>query len=354
MTELKESVRYYDIGVLTAYEQNQHGHVNTSYAIQTVAEGQTRRYFVRKYQPQTQKAEIIFEHSIIKHLLEKNFGLVARVLRTREDPTYVQAGHGGRFYAIFDFLPGDDKYTWVNPLCSRQELQNAAAVLARFHHAVADLQPQGQRRQAPITVLLPSIADNVAQRIQQAVRQGSRQVGNTVFDAYLKTLDDIPSSIRRTLRALARQHIKRQVIHCDYHPGNLKFQGNRVTGLFDFDWSKIDARCFDVALALVYFCAAWHKDGRLELERAATFSNAYQSAAPHPLNATELQILPHMICAGNFYVLHWTISDFYSNLAGQANPHEYLLYLQHNTRLARWLQANWNALEEMANEIKNP
>lgn len=353
LAELAAIIAHYDIGELTACERDRRGYVNTSYAIQTTAEGQSKRYFLRQYKQEITEAEIVFEHSIINHLLEKNFGLAARVLRTRAGQTYVWQD---AFYAVFDFLPGDDKYTWVNPLCSDQELQNAAVILARFHHAVADLQPQGRRRQPPIVDLLPSIAQNAAQRIQQAVRQGSRQAGSTVFDVYLKTLNDIPGSIQNTLRALEQRdcpEMIRQVIHGDYHPGNLKFQGDRVTGVFDFDWSKIDVRCFDVALAVMYFCAVWHRDGRLDLERAATFLNAYQ-AALYPLNDAELQCLPHMICAGNFYVLHWTIGDFYSNLAGIEDPHEYLRYLQHNARLARWLRANWNALEEMTHEIKNP
>ncbi len=58
-----------------------------------------------------------------------------------------------------------------------------------------------------------------------------------------------------------------------------------------------------------------------------------------------------MIRAGNFCVTYWTISDFYSNIARVEDPHEYLIYLQHNARLARW-QANWNALEEMTIEVK--
>lgn len=46
-------------------------------------------------------------------------------------------------------------------------------------------------------------------------------------------------------------------IHGDYHQGNLKYQDSRVIGVFDFEWSKIDFRLFDLALPLVYFCACW-------------------------------------------------------------------------------------------------
>jgi homoserine kinase type II len=47
-------------------------------------------------------------------------------------------------------------------------------------------------------------------------------------------------------------------IHCDYHPGNLKFNDDKGLGIFDFDWSKIDYRLLDVALCRVYFTSLWN------------------------------------------------------------------------------------------------
>jgi homoserine kinase type II len=68
------------------------------------------------------------------------------------------------------------------------------------------------------------------------------------------------------------------VIHCDFHPGNLKISAEEIVGLFDFDWSKIDLRCFDVALAGWYFFTSWRGelDGALRLAEFRTFLNTYQ------------------------------------------------------------------------------
>ena len=88
-------------------------------------------------------------------------------------------------------------------------------------------------------------------------------------------------------------------IHCDFHPGNLKYENNRVVGIFDFDWSKIDLRLFDVCMAVDYFCCSWDEknDGDLRLEKAALFLNAYQDQLHQtdgmkPLNAVEIKNLP--------------------------------------------------------------
>jgi len=351
--------KHYEIGDLVNYEQLHSGYVNISYIIETVIKGRKNKYFLRRYKKGIREEEVEFEHSVIKHLVKKEFNLVARVINTRDGKTFVKQFEDGDdedkdvFYAVFDFLPGEDKYTWFNPACSDEELQNAAAVLAQFHDAVSDLSPEGKRYEPKIIDLLPGIAENVEKYAKRA--------GKTEFDAYLlENLDPILRTINRTLRAISKREYKQlvhQVIHCDYHPGNLKFQNGKITGLFDFDWSKVDARCFDVALAITYFCITWkgQKDGDLQLNKAAAFLNAYQntlrgthshshSRGAGLLSDTELKYLPHLISASNIYVLNWAIVDFYGN---EVDPHKYLVYLQHSVHIMRWLENedNWANLE---------
>jgi homoserine kinase type II len=330
--------RHYEIGELVDCEQLHLGYVNISYIIETVINDRKNKYFLRRYKKGIREEEVEFEHSVINHLVKKEFNLVARVINTRDGKTFVRQFEDGDdegkdvFYAVFDFLPGEDKYTWFNPACSDEELQNAAAVLAQFHDAVSDLSPEGKRHEPKIIDLLPRIAENV--------------------DRYAKR------AINRTLHAISDREYKQlvhQVIHCDYHPGNLKFQNGKITGLFDFDWSKVDARCFDVALAITYFCTTWEgqKDGDLQLNKAAAFLDDYQntlrgshshSQGVGPLSDTELEYLPHLISASNIYVLNWAIVDFYGN---EVDPHKYLVYLQHCVHIMRWLEKedNWANLE---------
>ena len=350
VSRLGDFTEHYDVGEFCDCEQLHLGYVNTSYIVWTRVDGEKKKYFLRKYKRGIEAKEIEFEHSIINHLVNKGFALVASVIPARDGQTYVERFEGGEgaFYALFCFLPGEDRYTWVNPACGHSELAGAARVLARFHDAVFDLSPQGKRYEPRIVDLLPAIAAN-------AQKCASRAKG-TVFDAYLlENLAALEKNIQRTARALSGQackQIPRQVIHCDYHPGNLKFQGGDITGLFDFDWSKIDARCFDVALAMTYFCARWpgEEQGALDLGKVAVFLRAYQDALkgtrePGPLSEVELTCLPHMMSASNLYVLNWTVEDFY---AQEADPNEYLIFLRHGVHLIRWLEneGNWSELKD--------
>ncbi len=333
-TELKEILEQYDLGELVDLERDKRGTVNTSFAIQTVRGDKPAKYFLRMYKKGIREAEIQFEHSLIDHLVRAKSPPVARIFRTRQGKTYLRR-FDGAFFAIFEFLPDEDRYTWVSPHCSGEELANSAIVLAQFHNAVSGFKPEGQRNEPKIVELLPQIASNIATCPERSK--------HTAFDAcLLEHLDMLLRDIDVTLAKLSEPgalELPQLIIHCDYHPGNLKFRGSQVTGLFDFDWSKVDARCFDVALALWYFCTNWgeQRDGELRLQDVKTFLVAYQgylqSHIARPLSPVEGKYLPHMINASNLYVLNWAISDYYQK---DNDPQEYLTYLRHNLNFTRW------------------
>ena len=332
-----EVLGHYDLGELAEFERNERGFVNTSFAIQTLAGGVMTKRFFRKYKVGVKEEELLFEHSVVERLVAHGSPPVARIARTREGKSFVMRTEGDDrvFYAIFDYLPGDDRYTWVAPRCTRSELVSAAQVLAQFHSAVSNLKPAGQRAEARIADLLPLLSLYVEECL-------SRSKG-AAFDTYLcKHQALIQEGITRMLGVLNEPEVRelpQLVVHCDYHPGNLKFEGEQVSGLFDFDWSKIDTRCFDVGLALWYFTAAWEgeRDGELRIDELETFLEAYQKAQSSlpgigPLSETELKYLPDMIAAGNLYVLNWTIQDYYHK---EVDPQEYLVFLRHGVNFIK-------------------
>jgi homoserine kinase type II len=353
-SELHEILSRYDLGELVEAEKNERGYVNTSFAIQTVKNGVRSRYFLRKYKAGIQLEELVFEHSLINHLVTAGSPPVAKLHRTRKGATFVHRLAGkddrtGVYYAIFDFLPGEDRYTWVAPRCTQEEVKNSAIALARFHQAVSQFAPQGRRAEPRILDLLPVIAQNLASCPDKSK--------NTIFDAYLlKHYDLVQEDIANTLAALSHaecQDMPQIVVHCDYHPGNLMFRGGEITGLFDFDWSKVDFRCFDVALATWYFFDTWEEphNGQLRLDEVRTFLSTYQETlSDHPtlgpLSEVELNTLPTMFQAANLYVLNWTVFDYYQK---EVNPEEYLIYLRHGIKSIEWFSdpVNRIRLEEL-------
>jgi len=334
VVEVKEILTHFDVGKLITIEPNQRGFCNTSFNIVTEKDGQKEKRFFRKYKQSIQEEELLFEHSLIEHLVLHRDLPVARLSQTKDGRTYTKRRGSkdyplNNFYALFDFLPGEDRYTWVNPHCTHSELKNIARIFALFHSAVSDFQPKAKRFEPKILELLSNLNNEI--------EQNPGKSKNTIFDETLRRSQNaIQVNIQTILHKLHEAEalqMPQTVIHCDFHPGNLRFQRDSVSGLFDFDWSKVDFRCFDVGLALWYFFTEWEgsQDGELRSGEANFFLKEYQNAINQlpgigPLNSIELEFLPLMISAGNFYILNWTLLDYYSK---EVDPVEYLKYLDH-------------------------
>jgi homoserine kinase type II len=340
--ELNAVLDHYDLGDLHETEKDQRGTVNTSYVIDLQKDGLPARYFLRRYKAEIHREEIVFEHALIDHLSARGNCPVARVHRTRDGASFIELDVAGRaYYAIFDYLPGEDRYTWVNPRCTSHELQAAGTLLAQFHSDAATLKAPGQRAEAKIVDLLPVIGEAWSQCL-------ARPEENVFTRCAARSDRLIRRSLAESGSALARAEdgLPEVIIHSDYHPGNLRFLGEEISGLVDFDWAKVDLRVFDVALAVWYFCVSWQgrADGRLRLGAARSFLTAYQTrlmrkAEIPPLSRAELAALPRLLLASNLYVLYWGLRDY---LGKSVDPPEYLVYLRHSIGSARWFREGSN------------
>ncbi len=237
----------------------------------------------------------------------------------------------------------------MNPRCNEEDLKQSAKTLARYHNAIFDYKSEGESRN-------PGILDLLI-KMPQIFTSYADNSGSTDFDLYLlNNLLSLLDSIEQRVREINEEeysNLLKLVIHGDFHPGNLKYKDNEVSGLFDFDWANLDFRSFDVGLAIMYYCTAWEgdQDGNLDLDQAASFLKTYQKTLKElsglePMKEPELDFLPHMISASNIFILNWTISDFYSK---NADPSEYLMFLKHGIRGVNWFrnEENWYKLKEM-------
>ena len=88
------------------------------------------------------------------------------------------------------------------------------------------------------------------------------------------------------------------VIHGDLHPGNLRVQGDRVVGLFDFDYLSVQARLRDVADVMIFFAAnrarTFNPDDIRSLVQPFILdpSRCAELLRAHPLTDDERRLLP--------------------------------------------------------------
>ncbi|MGB9792479.1 MAG: phosphotransferase [Thermacetogeniaceae bacterium] len=343
----------YDLGKVVDVYEIFGGYVNRSFGIYTEKDGQRHEYFVRKYKKDIQEKEIIFEHKLITYAIENGFDIAAGIYKTKDGRTYVKVKEGDedRYFAVYRYLPGEDKYTWIENQLTDEEYASSAEVLATYHNSVRDFDPEGFER------VEPKIMDLIPMLPPLFKEYASADLNNWFHSYYLRKLDSIIEACNR-IRIPAEDLAKMPYIpiHCDFHPGNEKFQDGKVVGLFDFDWSKIDLRLFEIGLGLVYFCSSWvdELDGTLMMRESEIFLRAYQQklrqlGGLEPLNDVEKKYLDVMLDAGNMYLIYWCLRTYYADPT--LNEYEYQFYLAHQVKLMNWIDAHRDEIREMAERI---
>ncbi|MDO9403870.1 MAG: homoserine kinase [Polaromonas sp.] len=114
--------------------------------------------------------------------------------------------------------------------------------------------------------------------------------------------------------------LPRGPIHADLFRDNVMFDGEQLTGFFDFYFAGCDAFVFDIGVCLNDWCIDL-ESGRHDAARAAAFLDAYQDV--RPLTVAERTLLPAMQRAGALRFWISRLWDFHlPREAAVLKPHD--------------------------------
>ncbi|WP_312843214.1 homoserine kinase [Diaphorobacter nitroreducens] len=188
---------------------------------------------------------------------------------------------------------------------SPQEAHCAAVgtMLARMHLAAS-----GYERQQPnlrglpwwnetVPVVLPHIGAEPAALLQSELAYQNHVAASSAYAA-----------------------LPRGPIHADLFRDNVMFEGEELTGLFDFYFAGVDTFLFDLAVCLNDWCIDL-PTGAHAAPHAQAMIDAYQ--AVRPLTAHERTLLPAMLRAGALRFWISRLWDFYlPREAAMLKPHD--------------------------------
>ena len=279
-----------NLGSLTALRGIEGGIENTNY-FATTDQGE---YVLTLFERLTQ-AQLPFYLHLMKHLAER--GILV------PDPAANRDGD------ILHTMCGKPAAV-VNKLAGHSQLQpqavHCAAVgdmLARMHLAGADY-----NRSQPNLRGLPWWNDTVP-----------------VVLPYLTPAQDalIRSELafqNHTAASSAYAALPRGPVHADLFRDNVMFDGEQLTGFFDFYFAGVDTWLFDLAVCLNDWCIDL-PTGQHVADRAQAMIAAYQSV--RPLSAAERQLLPAMLRAGALRFWVSRLWDFHlPREASMLTPHD--------------------------------
>jgi Ser/Thr protein kinase RdoA (MazF antagonist) len=272
----------YDIGVIESVRPFKRG---SGRAPKVVIKTDRGRYLLKRRAagPQT-PVRVAFSHAIQSHLSARKFPLPL-LITTRTDQSTILL-LDGHTYELFEFIAGD------NYDLSLDATADAGRALGLFHrllvrfHASSYSPAVGSYHNAPG---LRRHLDAIASRLHESERA-------TV--AYLADAYDAAAS---SVEAAGIARWPHQIIHGDWHPGNMLFKGSRVAAVIDYDTARLGPRAVDLANGALQFSITMrgqdprHWPEALDEGRLKRFCRGYETVRDCVISVAELRALPWLM-----------------------------------------------------------
>jgi Ser/Thr protein kinase RdoA (MazF antagonist) len=243
--ELVTVLSHYEIGVIHELKPLLKGSRRTPKMIVTTEKGK----FLLKRRPKGKDnlRRLAFSHAVQAHLTDRNFPL-AHLLSTRnEKNTLLQLDN--HIYEFFEFVTGA-RYDG-----STEATIDAGLHLAKFHEYLADF------------VYQPPLGDGLRQMSLKGsfhdatnVRRHLKTIGGKEITfqekELLKTAEILMTLYNSScvrVNELGFDSRTEQVVHGDWHPGNMLFEKSRLIAVIDFDSVKGAPPITDLANGMLQF-----------------------------------------------------------------------------------------------------
>lgn len=328
--ELARVLSHYDIGIIHELKPLSSGNRSAPKAVVISERGK----FLLKRRPRGKDDlyRVAFAHAVQLHLKEKGFPATSLTATNDENNTILQLDN--HIYELFQFVSG------LRYDGSRQATIDAGRQMARFHANLADfdyefLKPLkgGFHGSATVRNHLKTVGSNK--------KTGGRGMSGTA-DALMKLYNS--AAVR--VNELGYDDWPQQIIHGDWHPGNMLFNGIKIAAVLDFDSVRIAPLVTDVANGILQFSivggrpnpADW--PAYLDEERLVYFMDGYRQV--RRLNAGELKSLVSLMIETiiSEAVLPVAATGFFGNMSGDG-------FLKMIRRKAEWIDANHDNLSKM-------
>jgi homoserine kinase type II len=250
--ELEQAAREWGLGPLQTVLGMPEGSINTLYRLET-ADG----WYVLRLSEVQNDAGVDYETRLLSFLDANRYPAVKLVPRP-DGRLFAQVG--GRPACVFAWAAGDEVRAWA---LTPEQAQESGRLLARLH-----LLTEAFDGRQPSRYDTAFVRGAVASLSHEAVRPG-RSNDSELWDA-LPLLEAEAGELERLPAA------PEGTIHADWFPDNLRFAGNRISCVLDWEMACRGPFVLDLATALHAGC---YDNGYVQA-RAASLVAGYQSLRP--------------------------------------------------------------------------
>ncbi|MBI5725290.1 MAG: phosphotransferase [Planctomycetes bacterium] len=285
--ELANCLANYDIGNITRITEFGKGSRKSP---KVIIESDKGKYlFKRRVRAMDDLAKVAFTHQIQVHLAAEGFPL-PHLVGTYDDNNSMLVADDS-VYEMFEYTTGGP-YDG-----SLESTHDSGRILGLFHKLLENFECEYKP---------PTGSYHDANAIRQAVKSCAGNIppaarpAKEVLLATSKFVDETYSRCAEQINALGFDDWGMQIVHGDWHPGNMMFKDRRVVAVIDYDSARLQQRVIDFANGALQFAilgggedpATWPQ--HLDENRFRSWMKGYDSV--NVISVAEMKAVPFLMC----------------------------------------------------------
>jgi len=327
--ELARVLSHYDIGVIHEVKPLSAGNRRAPKMIVLSEQGK----FLLKRRPKGKDDpyRVAFSHAVQTCLAAKAFPVASLIATCDEKNTILQLDN--HIYEFFKFVTGS-RYDGIT-----ESTIDAGRQLAKFHRYLADFACQWKPLKGSFH------GSTTVRRHLKTLRSDKVNEPNGKLQNIAEALMSLYNASSVSVSSLGFDSWPEQVVHGDWHPGNMLFSNRRLTAVLDFDSVKIAPAVTDLANGMLQFSIVGNRPNPadwpdyLDQAKLVQFLDGYREVVDldkDKLNSLIDLMIETIIAEA---VLPVATTGSFGNLSG-------LDFLKMICRKANWLDKNREKLTE--------
>ncbi len=285
--ELAIALSHYDLGIIKSVREFPRGSRRSPKLILDCDRG--RLLFKRRARGKDNLKKVAFTHQVQLHLVGESFPL-PHLIGTRPDNNSMLV-LDEHIYELFEYIQGGP-YDG-----SLDATSDAGRILALYHKLLVAFQSEYTPAKGSYHGT-EAIREVVGKTVQSIPIKGRPQP--EVLNGTVRFLEEAYQSSAEGANQLGLNDWPLQIVHGDWHPGNMLFRDNHVVAVIDYDSARLQQRVIDLANGALQFSITGGSENPaewpdyLDETRLKRFLRAYDSV--NVISKAELQAVPFLMC----------------------------------------------------------
>ena len=280
--------------------------------------------------------KVAFTHALQLFLASRQFPLPHLIGTHRDNNSMLQWRNG--VYELFEYIPGQ---SYPQTL---ESTFDSGRVLSLYHKLVENFKSEWQPPTGSFH-MAPAVESGL-----KSIQSSLASVAGEDNTDMIQLVTFLLQSYRHAAERVEKEGLEswpRQIVHADWHPGNMLYRENHVVAVIDYDSARLMARVIDVANGALQFSIIGGDDDvskwpeYLDESRFKRFLRGYDEVML--LSQAECRALPWLMVEALIAEAVFPIAA-----TGSFGRLDGLPFLQMVQRKVHWLQKSSDRLVDLA------